>query len=707
MKKLLLVALLLLSKAPLFAQKPAETLPANDTAALLRGSGRWDGRNIQLRWAPTTPGAWRSYNFTGYIVERTWYDTTLRHSGKPERLTAQALKPLNLAGWEELFKTSKGKFDENYIAIAAQCLHGKTPAGAARNLMDQAADLSNRHSFALFAADVSPLVARASGLGLLDARDVAAGRVYVYKIFPASKPSNGYRADTTFVFVRTDGDAAATVLPKITVDDSFEGEKTVTLGWSKPLYAMHYSAYFIEKSSDGRTFEPLNKLPFVQLTDEQIGQSHELIRFTDSLDANYRPAFYRVIGLTPFGERSQPGPAVRLMGRDRTPPNQPREVRAEHVGGARVRVTWRYDGDLRELKGFKIGRSSTAAEGFVELTKTPVSTLKMEFFDENMPAGTNYYVVAAIDTADNGAASLVAFAALVDTVPPAKPVRPAGSIDTNGVVRLHWPLGKESDVSGYRVWSANQRDHVFVCLTPTMVKDTVWRDTIRLRTLTETVYYKIQAVDINSNASAHSEAVELRKPDKIAPVSALMTGFRVKKDGIELEFQPSTSHDVVRHELLRRQEGAAQWEVVADLKDTRITSFFDVKAKPGALYHYNIVAIDDAGLRSELQQPIEARMIDQRPPAGVSNLSARADDAQKVIALAWLSTVKGPHSVLIFRAENGGPLRSIARVEPPEKAFLDKTARPGKQYEYSARVQYDDGQFSPFSDLAKAALIEK
>ncbi len=73
------------------------------------------------------------------------------------------------------------------------------------------------------------------------------------------------------------------------------------------------------------------------------------------------------------------------------------------------------------------------------------------------------------------------------------------------------------DIRGFNVFYSNKPDHEFSLLTKTPLTDTVFRDTISLKTLTKKIYYKVVAVDYNSNYSKFSQILELKRPDVVPP----------------------------------------------------------------------------------------------------------------------------------------------------------------------------------------------
>lgn len=125
--------------------------------------------------------------------------------------------------------------------------------------------------------------------------------------------------------------------------------------------------------------------------------------------------------------------------------------------------------------------------------------------------------MAAIDTAGNESYSVFTYGMVFDSVAPSIPSNIKCSIDSNGVVNLTWDKPKEIDVFGYRVYFSNNANHAFINLTGKPIETNSYSDTISLKTLTKKAFYKIVALDFNYNHSKFSEAIEIKRPDKIKP----------------------------------------------------------------------------------------------------------------------------------------------------------------------------------------------
>src|SRR5208283_308141 len=101
----------------------------------------------------------------------------------------------------------------------------------------------------------------------------------------------------------------------------------------------------------------------------------------DSLPQNYKLYYYRIVGITPFGDLGKPTASLPVMGRDKTPPSAADHVSAMNTKGKNVRITWSKKNKEPDFIGFLIGRSDKASGPFLPLTLQPVPTSIHEFND--------------------------------------------------------------------------------------------------------------------------------------------------------------------------------------------------------------------------------------------------------------------------------------------------------------------------------------
>ncbi len=647
--------------------------------------------SIILRWAPTTPTAWEYANRYGYVVERVTLlrdQTVLEH---PESivLTPKPVKPLPLAEWESLANTN------DYAAIAAQALYGETfeltenYASDIVQVVNKARELTSRFSFALFAADQSPTVAHASALHFTDT-SARKNEKYVYRVY-TPVPIAVLKIDTGYVYA---GIADYQELPvPIELSAKFS-DRSVQLHWNGELFQDIFTSYLVERSDDeGQTFQQINQVPFVNTSQKATASAY--IYKSDTLPENDRKFVYRVRGVTPFGEISPPSEMVEGVGMMTLKAN-PAIVGAEVIHD-QINIRWEFDTTYQQaITGFQLLRSGQA-QGPFDIVVSPIAADQREVIDAQ-PQIANYYKITAIGKSGDNKSSFPFLAQLVDSIPPETPIGLTGIMDSSGVVTLHWIPNREEDLLGYRVYRSNFADHEYTQITVNPTQDTVFYDTLTVKTLTKKVYYKITAVDQHYNPSGFSIPLSLSRPDVIPPVSPVFSSVKSSEEGIALTWVNSSSKDVMNHLLYRRKTSDTSWRLIAlfDPDDT-VQLYLDEETSSTHYYEYTMIAVDSSHLESTPCTPVSAKRIDRRIRKEVKEFYALAQPAEKQIALSWNYKPEGVERFLLYRTQEDQPISLYTSLPADQQQFSDRKLTINTYYRYRIKAVYKDGSHSSFS----------
>ena len=479
--------------------------------------------------------------------------------------------------------------------------------------------------------------------------------------------------------------------PKIASVSEEEGR--IVLHWNRSYHQAHYSAWYIEQSHDGHSFSPINTEPYVHALGEDDRLQTQLISFSHEVK-NYQPVMYRLVGVNSFGQLSPPSVAVSAMGRDRTPPAQPGNVLA-HPDPEEKLIRLKWESEASDLAGFKVFRTFEFHGEMLPLVEQMLPPESRSLVDQNPNfVGINYYQVVAVDTAGNETPSRVVPGFIEDLDPPKKPTGLRGTVDTNGVVQLNWPVHPEPDVRGYRVYFANAKTEVFASLTNRDFADTIFLDTISLQTLSRQVHYRIIAVDRRGNLSPFSDILTLERPDVIPPVAPLFREFEAKEEVVGLDWIPSCSRDVKEQRLFRRKVEETDWKRIGSFPFDQ-SYFLDQEVKAGQRYQYQLVAVDRAGLEGispvlAVRTPAARLMADQK-------LRLRADSKAQSLQLQWQAIDEPLIGWIVYRAEDEGPFRTYRSLNPEVTSLEDRSLKQGVTYRYVLRAVSPDGSKSPLS----------
>ena len=507
-------------------------------------AGKTD-KGVVLRWAPKNPRSWLNWNNSKVYLFR-----------RPIDLETNKLLPMisltdSITHWTyEDFERyeSINENEDSLVMLVGYLLHSPYESTSEditlQNMVDRKEELENRYSSALFAADMSGLAAEALGWRFEDF-EFSGEQDAIYTMIIDWE--NGERTTKTIRYSEAKDEIPVPVLQR-----GKEEEGYVVLSWDKKFHSKHYTAYWIERSKDGKQFERLNKIPYIHgfdINDDSV-KDDDYVYF-DSI-ANYNPHYYRIVGISAFGIQSQPSNMLRLQGRDRTPPPAPKGVAAKMHNDSIMTIKWEID-PQDDIIGYVV-QKDFAVDGNFDFSSVLLDTNSTTFEDNNPNYfAKNYYKVCAVDTAGNFGCSHPTYGFINDTIPPSNPVGISGKIDSNGVMTLSWEQNRERDLKGYNVYYSNSQDGVYSKLTSYAIRDTMYTDTLTLNTLTENIYYAITAEDIRDNVSNFSNRIQLEKPDTIPPGPSVFKEYNIKENGIELVWSPSYSRDAVTQQLWRSE----------------------------------------------------------------------------------------------------------------------------------------------------------
>ena len=651
--------------------------------------------SIALRWAPSSHVAWQYLNEYGYIIQRF----TLMRDGNilehPDSVypSNKIFKPEPLAFWEPYSE------DDDYVMIAAQSIYGETfelthgiTGSDIMEVINKSKELESRYSFALLAADFSPLAAKLSGLMFTD-HTVKSNEKYLYIII-SQVPADKMAIDTGYVYVGVD-DYKPLPRPINVRADFSDGAAMVS--WNHQLFQNIFIAYQVERSDDGgKSFNPISDDPLINTT-EAVYETPERMFIIDSLPQNDKEYFYRIKGITSFGEKSEPSDTISGFGYKRLPAN-PSISNVNVFSNKYVTIEWNFPDSLNTLvKQFDILRSVSDKGPFDTINQKPILPHERKYADEP-PYSYNYYKIMAKDHYGHSYQSYPYMVQIIDSIPPVKPNGLIGLIDTLGVVTLNWVNNNDKDLLGYKVFRSNFKNSEFAQITIDPVEDTLFMDTVNIKTLTRNIYYKIQAVDQHFNPSEFSETLELKRPDKIPPVSPVFNRYETNEQGIFLSWHNSSSIDVEKHVLYRKSEGEASWKVISIFyPQDSISEYKDTLTTEGKIYDYTILAVDEAGLESKPAKPLKIKQFEKKTKPAVSKISQSVDRQDKFIKLQWKYNEPGVNKFLIYRGSSVEDLSFYASAIDNE--FIDKNLTINKTYYYVIKVVFNSGLESAMSQI--------
>lgn len=648
--------------------------------------------SIVLRWAPSGPASWKLLTQHGYKVERY---TIIRDGQvlqeKPYVVLTNLLKPAAPAQWEIWMER------DDFVAVAAQAIYGddfKVDPDKS-NLMDiynKVRELESRYSFNLFAADISVKAAELSALRWVD-KEVKENEMYLY-VVSSLVPFDllTIEAGNAYTGPSKSGPLPIPFKPEV----ESVAENKILIRWETSALKDIYTSYYLERSEDeGKTFTKVNDVPMTIL---EPAVNKDGITFSSRSDTLVvgRKVHYRIRGWNSFGEEGPPSEELIFTGELNFTVN-PVITKTEVFENEHIKIQWDFPmRDKQDLKGFEIERSANVDTDYEVINSDLIRGEGNEFLDRQ-PFATNYYRVVAVSNKGMRNISFSHLVQLEDSIPPVAPSGLTASIDSIGLVNLKWLKNTETDLIGYRVFKSAFKNAEFGQVTISPQEGEEFIDTVNIKTLTRTMYYKITAVDNRFNTSEFSEVFEVILPDIIPPIPPVIKNIHVSKKGVELEWIKSSSEDVVSHQILRKDKDTETWITLKQIlkKDTTTIFLDSLSVKSGS--HYAMVAIDENGLRSIMTKPLWAKSI----PADrnkIDKVKAKANRQDKSIVVSWMFESPEVTKVLIYRSTEETPITLYKSVTAPAKQFVDTSLTMDTIYKYRIKAVFDDGTESFFSD---------
>lgn len=678
------------------------TVNAQDTTSI-KGNyigmiGKYTGKSIVIRWAPSSSEAFFLLNKYGYLLEKAQIGRDTQYF-KANWKTVGIFKPADSLVWARRVDTSN-----SYQVIAAHAVLGNinSPLPNKPNfgeLMKRLNEERNLHGFALVAADFDTTAANLLGVRFEDF-NVEKKATYAYRLTPLV-PEKILKIQKSETFVQAIEEAK--IPPPELIENSFENH--IRLDWYNHLHKNYYTAYYLERGdSKGKNFKRLNKSPMTLGNDPKNPRINDQMTYLDSVPKDYVLYSYRLIGINPFGELSEPGPVVYSYGRDRTPPSPPYNINFSDIKGQYLNITWKKDQFESDFVGFNVLRAQNHQGPFQIINEKPLDKKTKNFIDTKPIAQEgSFYKIETMDTAGNISWSLGVYAFLNDSIAPAKATGLTGKVDSLGVVTLKWNLGPELDIKGYRVFFANQIDHEMTILTGDIWQDTVYVDSVNINTLTKEIFYQIVAVDMHYNHSERSEIIKIILPDTIKPVKPMFSNILVTDTAVYLNWIPSSSKDVIKHNIYRKI-GQGQFTLWKTMDGKVKSELIDRNVKIGEVYTYKIEAIDDFNNSSGFPAEVSGKIYDVGKRKPIENFKVIYNKEKKRNILTWTYPPSDKYHFVVYRSYNGSTFRVYHSVDGTKNIYEDYDLLGNGIYTYAVIAFYKDGGSSGMTKMEQIEL---
>ncbi|EKT3958029.1 fibronectin type III [Flavobacterium psychrophilum] len=637
---------------------------------------------VMLRWGITSPSEWKKSLKTGFVVTRYTVKKANQILSDPEKkiITLKPLLPEPLEKWSDLIQK------DNYAAIVAQSIYGEDFQITGQNnnsiskIIDSADELEQRHTFGLFAADMSFEGSLKAGWALID-NTIIKNEVYVYQVSLVNNTK--IKPASVMVGVR-DYKKLPAVEDLIAVSD----DKKVIISWDFESYKNIFTSYKIERSDDGVEYKSITNAPIVNMNEQKGVQSKRLF-YVDTLAQNDKTYHYKLYGISAFGEKGQASKVFTAKGiHDVFLPSRIENYKIAKDNS--VVLEWEYPKELENhIAGFEINHSEDDKGPYQKVSE--ILLPETRHFEYKNLATSNYFKVIVVGKNNKRLNSQSTLVQPMDSIAPLKPIGLEGAVDSLGIVKLKWKANLEKDLLGYRILKANNENEEFVDIYKKSFQGIECNDKVSLTMSNSKVYYRIAAEDKRFNISEMSDILVLKKPDVIPPAAPIFKDYNVAKGKVHLEWIRSYSDDVVSHHLQRKKLGDKVWTEILKVNDT-LQEFYDTNLENKMTYQYAISAKDKTGLISSLDNSIVTiQFIDMTSISIMQNLIATVDREQRKIVLSWdykksKEKIKG---LSIYKNKIGESPTLWKEVAKPILQIEDHQLSMNTDYEYQFVVNLE------------------
>lgn len=627
----------------------------------------------KIRWAPANKYLWSDGLTHGYRLTRK---TIMRKGELLDTPEIIVLKEKILPAPEEAW--IKQMPEDPMAAVVAQTIYGERmeiSGGSQGNSITRTIletdELNKRYSFAVYACDRSFAAAGLAGLAYTD-RSLHPDEIYIYEV-RLLNPDPSWTIEGVS-FIRA---SEPTVLPVVQAPVAIAKDSTVHLTWNFNELAYSYTAYQIERSTDGVAFRSLHDTPITALSPDALGN----ITFTD-VPGEYGTYWYRLRGVDVFGES---GPVSKACKVTVKPPFTTRAkiTRSETLPDGTITLHW----EIGKLGGTPVKAYDLYASTHPGGTFAPLQTdinkgaLSTQVTQKSAVA---YYKVYTKDYYQRSLESPAFMVQIPDTIPPHKPFGLKGVVNEENTIYLSWDTPGDPDLLGYDIYMAPSRGASFSRLNTKPVIGQEFSYPLKDRGSLEYVRFMVRAIDERYNESFPSDTVIIRH--YLPPVAPVIRHYQYRREtGLELHWSanaqiPQTMVRIYRQDNILAMD--EQWTLLTEIPAGDKAGYTDKEVYPGKTYRYILTSVSAKGGESNPSDPITLKVPGIVEAVKSSRMHLMANREFRGVQIHWRCEGEGLVEVRLYRRLGTGKFSLYRTFQPDRKSFTDTDVMPNNEYSY-------------------------
>ena len=348
---------------------------------------------------------------------------------------------------------------------------------------------------------------------------------------------------------------------------------------------------------------------------------------------------------------------------------------------------------------------------------------------------TGMLSIWAYDEAGNAGRSLSQLIRITDYHAPSAPDSLRAEVLPTGHVILSWlPRPEDTDIAYYDLAFANDSTHEFLLVNQGGIPDALYIDSLALDANQKYIYYKVRAVDNESNFGEWSPALQVLRPHNTPPTTphldeswhrTVLPPNASQNDhlGMHMRWIMGTDADMTYHVLWRRLGTEGEWQAIArwDADSLRQTGNFAVVVDDNPPYHqteryyYMVESFNSTPFTS---RSMAVSWLHTGPRVLNIPVSLAGDwiESEHLVRLVWevpasqtdwLATAGDYYFCIHRKTDSEQRFRYVTNVAPDAVDFTDRSLKTGQKAEYYVTIRFTDGRVGQPSNTIQVEAKNK